>query len=91
MQSLGAELKDRFMVIKTKAFVLINTDAGLEKLVHEEIKSLEGVQAVYDLYGEYDLMAVVEQDTDKDVAEVVSWELRKIKGIRSTNTMVVAK
>ena len=79
------------MVIKTKAFVLINTDAGLEKLVHEEIKSLDGVQAVYNLYGEYDLMAIVEQDTDKDVAEVVSWELRKIKGIKSTNTMVVAK
>lgn len=76
---------------KTKAFILINTDAGLEKLVHQEIKSLEGVKAVYDLYGEYDLMAIVEQDTDKDVAEVVSWELRKIKGIRSTNTMVVAK
>jgi len=76
---------------KTKAFVLINTDAGLEKLVHEEIKSLEGVKAVYDLYGEYDLMAVVEQETGKDVAEVVSWELRKIKGIKSTNTMVVAK
>jgi DNA-binding Lrp family transcriptional regulator len=75
----------------TKAFVLINTDAGLEKLVHEELKSLEGIRAVYDLYGEYDLMAVVEQETDKDVAEVVSWELRKIKGIRSTNTMVVAK
>lgn len=76
---------------KTKAFVLINTDAGLEKLVHEELKSLEGVQAVYDLYGEYDLMAVVEHEIDKDVAEVVSWELRKIRGICSTNTMVVAK
>jgi DNA-binding Lrp family transcriptional regulator len=75
----------------TKAFVLINTDSGLEKLVHEEIKSLDGVKAVYDLYGEYDLMAVVEQETDRDVAEVVSWELRKVKGIRSTNTMVVAK
>ena len=75
----------------TKAFVLINTDAGLEKLVHEELKSLEGIKAVYDLYGEYDLMAVVEQENDKDVAEIVSWELRKIKGVRSTNTMVVAK
>jgi len=75
----------------TKAFVLINTDAGLEKLVHEELKSLDCVQAVYDLYGEYDLMAIVEQDSDKDMAEVVSWELRKIKGVRSTNTMVVAK
>lgn len=76
---------------KKKAFVLINTDAGLEKLVHEELKSLEGVSAVYDLYGEYDLMAIVEQETDKEVADIVSWELRKIKGIRSTNTMVVAK
>ncbi len=75
----------------TKAFVLIKTDTGLEKLVHEELKSLEGVKAVYDLYGEYDIMVIVEQDTDKDVAEVVSWELRKIKGIRSTNTLVVAK
>jgi hypothetical protein len=26
-----------------------------------------------------------------DVAKIISWELRKIKGIRSTNTMVVAK
>lgn len=89
MELLGAVLNG-FMT-KTKAFVLINTDAGLEKLVHEEIKSLEGVQAVYDLYGEYDLMAILEHDTDGAVAEVLSWELRKIKGIRSTNTMVVAK
>jgi DNA-binding Lrp family transcriptional regulator len=76
---------------RKKAFVLISTDAGLEKLLHEEIKQLEGVKEVYDLYGEYDMMAVVEQETDKDVANVLSWELRKIKGIRSTNTMVVAK
>ena len=76
---------------KTKAFVLINTESGLEKLLHEEIKQLDGVTAVYDLYGEYDMMAIVEEDSDKDVAKIVSWELRKIKGIRSTNTMVVAK
>jgi DNA-binding Lrp family transcriptional regulator len=78
-------------MVKTKAFVFINTDAGIEKLLHEEIKSLDGVKEVYDLYGEYDMMAIVEDETDKDVAEIISWELRKIKGIRSTNTMVVAK
>jgi len=76
---------------KTKAFVFINTDAGIEKLLHEEIKKLEGVKEVYPLYGEYDLMAIVEDETDKDVAKIVSRELRKIKGISSTNTMVVAK
>ena len=78
-------------MVKTKAFVFINTDAGIEKLLHGEIKSLDGVKEVYDLYGEYDMMAIVEDETDKDVAKIISWELRKIKGIRSTNTMVVAK
>ena len=76
---------------KTKAFVFINTDAGVEKLLHEEIRKLQGVKEVYPLYGEYDLMAIVEDENEMDVAKIISWELRKIKGIRSTNTMVVAK
>lgn len=75
----------------TKAFVLINTEAGVEPLLHEEIKSLDGVKEVYELYGEYDLLAVVEEASEKDVQRVVSWELRKIRGIKSTNTMVVAR
>ena len=76
---------------RAKAFVLINADTGLEKLVHNELKALPGIKEVYELYGEYDMMAVVEEETEKDVAEVISWSLRRLKGIRSTNTMVVAK
>lgn len=75
----------------TKAFVLINSDTGVEKLLHQEIKSLDGVKEVYELYGEYDILAIVEDKDEKEVQRIVSWELRKIKGIRSTNTMVVAK
>jgi DNA-binding Lrp family transcriptional regulator len=75
----------------TKAFVLINSDTGVEGLLHEEIKALDGVKEVYELYGEYDIMAVVEEPDEKQVQHVVSWELRKIKGIKSTNTMVVIK
>ena len=82
---------DQAQVSKAKAFVLINAESGLEKLLHEEIKSLNGVKEVYQLYGEYDMMAVVEEETEGKVAEVLSWELRKLKGIKSTNTMVVAK
>jgi DNA-binding Lrp family transcriptional regulator len=80
--------KDRQM---TKAFVLINADTGVEGLLHEEIKALNGVKEVYQLYGEYDMMAVVEEQDEKEVQRIVSWELRKIRGIRSTNTMVVAE
>jgi DNA-binding Lrp family transcriptional regulator len=75
----------------TKAFVLISADTGVEGLLHEEIKVLDGVKEVYQLYGEYDIMAVVEEPNEKEVQRVVSWELRKMKGIRKTNTMVVAR
>ncbi len=75
----------------TKAFILINADTGVEGLLHEEIKALEGVKEVYQLYGEYDMMVVVEEQDEKEVQRIVSWELRKIRGVRSTNTMVVAE
>lgn len=75
----------------TKAFVLINTETGVEPLLEEEIKSLEGVKEVYQLFGEYDILAIVEERNEKDVQKTISWELRKIKGIRGTNTMIVAR
>lgn len=75
----------------TKAFVLISTETGVEPLLQEEIKQLEGVKEVYQLFGEYDILAVVEESNEKEVQKTVSWELRKIKGIRGTNTMLVAK
>ncbi len=75
----------------TKTFVLINTETGVEPLLQEEIKQLEGVKEVYQLFGEYDILAVVEENSDSDVQKTVSWELRKIKGIRGTNTMIVAR
>jgi DNA-binding Lrp family transcriptional regulator len=75
----------------TKAFVLISTETGVEPLLQEEIKQLEGVKEVYQLFGEYDILAVVEENSDRDVQKTVSWELRKIRGIRGTNTMIVAR
>ncbi|NOJ27647.1 MAG: AsnC family transcriptional regulator [Nitrososphaera sp.] len=75
----------------TKAFVFINADSGVEKLVHQEVESLEGVKEVYELYGEYDMLAIVDEKDESEIQRIVSWGLRKIQGIRSTNTMVVAK
>ncbi len=75
----------------TKAFVFINADSGVEKLVHQEVESLEGVKEVYELYGEYDMLAIVDEKDESEIQRIVSWGLRKIRGIKSTNTMVVAK
>jgi DNA-binding Lrp family transcriptional regulator len=79
---------DRLM---TKAFILISTELGVEPLLQEEIKQLDGVTEVYQLFGEYDILAVIEENSEKDMQKTVSWELRKLKGIRGTNTMIVAR
>jgi DNA-binding Lrp family transcriptional regulator len=74
-----------------KAFVLINTEAGLEQEVVNQIKSMKQVKEAYCVYGVYDAIALVEADKIEELKNVVSYELRKINGVRSTVTMMVAE
>lgn len=75
----------------TKAFILISTETGVEPLLQEEIKQLDGVREVYQLFGEYDILAVIDERDEKEIRKTVSWELRRLKGVRGTNTMIVAR
>lgn len=74
-----------------KAFVLINTEAGLEREVVNQIKSMKSVKEAYTVYGVYDAIAFIEADKIDDLRNIVSYELRKINGVRSTVTMMVAE
>jgi hypothetical protein len=38
--------------LRTKAFILISTELGVEPLLQEEIKQLDGVTEVYQLFWE---------------------------------------
>lgn len=75
----------------TKAFILISTETGVEPLLQEEIKQLDGVREVYQLFDEYDILAVIDERDEKEIRKTVSWELRRLKGVRGTNTMIVAR
>lgn len=74
-----------------KVFVLINTEAGSEENVVNQIKSMKNVKEAYTLYGVYDAIAFVEAEKIEDLKNIVSYELRKISGVRSTVTMMVAE
>jgi len=71
------------------AFVLINTDIGSESAVLEEIKKIKGVEHAYALYGAYDIMAKVESDSLDDLKQTITWQIRKLTGIRATLTLMV--
>jgi DNA-binding Lrp family transcriptional regulator len=72
-----------------KAFVLMNAELGSEDSIVGELRRLEGVKEVYQVYGVYDIVTQVESDTMEKVKEIITWKLRKLNGVRSTLTMIV--
>jgi DNA-binding Lrp family transcriptional regulator len=72
-----------------KAFVLMNAELGSEDAIVGELKRLDGVNEVYQVYGVYDIVAQVESDTMEKVKETITWKLRKLNGVKSTLTMIV--
>ena len=72
-----------------KAFVLMNAELGSEDSIVNELKKIEGVKEVYQVYGVYDIVAQVEADIMEKVKETITWKLRKLNGVKSTLTMIV--
>jgi DNA-binding Lrp family transcriptional regulator len=73
-----------------QAFVLINTEMGMEDSVADALRKVDGIKEVYKSSGVYDIIAKVEAHTAERFKEVVNRKLRNYKEIKSTITMMVA-
>jgi uncharacterized protein with GYD domain len=71
-----------------KAYVLINCDLGSEDDMIRDIKKLEYVKDVTGTFGAYDIVARIEADTQEQLREAITWNIRKKKKIRSTLTLM---
>jgi DNA-binding Lrp family transcriptional regulator len=70
-----------------KAFVLVNTDLGSEDEMQSELKKVEGVVGVYQVYGVYDMLVEVEAESDQKLKEILFSKIRTLKHVRSTLTL----
>ncbi len=70
-----------------KAFVLVNSDVGSEGELQSELKRIEGVVAVYQVYGLFDLIVEAEAETDQRLKEIVFSKIRPLKHVKSTITL----
>jgi len=70
-----------------KAFVLVNTDLGSDDELQSELKKVEGVVGVYQVYGVYDLLVEVEAESDQKLKETIFSRIRVLKHVRSTLTL----
>jgi DNA-binding Lrp family transcriptional regulator len=76
-------------MLMPKAFVLMNAELGSEDSLVNDLRKLDSVKEVYQVYGVYDIVAQVEADTMEKVKETITWKLRKLNGVKSTLTMIV--
>lgn len=72
-----------------KAFVLINTNLGTEAVLQSELKKVEEIVGVYQVYGAYDMVVVVEAESEEALKYVVFTRIRTLNYLRSTTTLVV--
>jgi DNA-binding Lrp family transcriptional regulator len=72
-----------------EAFVLMNAELGSEESIINELQKIDLVKHVYQVYGVYDIVALVEGESMDKVKETITWNIRKLNGVKSTLTMIV--
>ncbi len=72
-----------------RAFVLINTNLGTETVLQSELKKVEGIVGVYQVFGIYDMVVVVEAESDQQLRDIIFSRIRPLKYLRSTLTLNV--
>jgi DNA-binding Lrp family transcriptional regulator len=72
-----------------RAIVLVNLSPGTEEANVTALKGMAGITSVYQLYGLYDLLVMVEGADDAAVKSIIADNLRSKPGVVSTITMKI--
>ncbi len=71
-----------------KAFVMVDIEPGQEVAVQRLVSGMANVQFAYQLTGEHDLIAFVDAEPYEEFAVILA-EIRKLRGVRDTDTHLV--
>ena len=75
-----------FLVVS--AIVLLKVERDLINEVAEQIIDIEGVSEVYSIAGRFDLVAIIRVKDTEGLAEVVTSQMLKVKGIINSETLI---
>lgn len=74
--------------MSVKAYVLIVTDPGKTKHVHEEILKVPNISEMHEVMGPYDIVVEIEVASLQEIPEILGEKIRTIDGIQSTTSLV---
>ena len=73
-----------------RAYVLITTEVCAEEEVKELLLKEPEVLEAEVVFGVYDIVAKIEADTMEQVRKIVTWKIRRLDKVTSTQTLIVA-
>lgn len=74
-----------------KALVLITVDSGTDPEVVKVLEKVPNVKEIYEVYGAYDIIVMVESDSHSKIKETVFNKIRQIEHVKSTLTMMIVE
>ena len=73
------------------AYVLLNTEIGAGTEVVKALKKVEGVEAAFNLWGVYDIIASIKADSMDKLAYIINRRIEKIAKVHSKLTMIISE
>ena len=71
-------------------YVLVNVTPGMEIAAYNSIKSMENVDDITVLFGDYDLIVKLVADDVASIAKTVVETIRPVQGVLNTKTLAGA-
>lgn len=72
----------------TDAYVMLNCELGSEEEILEQLKQIEQVVDVFETIGTHDMLVKLQAENFEKIREIVSWDIQKMKNVRSTATLI---
>lgn len=77
------------------SYVLVNAELGSEERIISEIRSALEAKAIdcsmQGVYGVYDIVVRMSSDSPDKLREAVTADIRRVRGVRATLTMMVVE
>ncbi len=77
--------------IRVRSLTMISVDPSIPTYaVSKRVEELSGIESIYEVTGEYDIVCVVSQRDIEGLNQTIE-EIRKLDGIVKTNTVIVLR
>lgn len=74
-----------------QAYIQIALDGAKEREVAAKLEKMKEVKEVHILFGEWDIMAKIEVQSDDQLGPFIMEHIRTLPGVKLTSTMIIAK